>query len=366
MGHTARFRLLSGSFVQRFFAFFPMSTAPIRSALLAYGMSGKLFQAPFLAAHPGFDLQAVVERTERRMHLDYPDIQSYSDMEQLLADPTLELVVVNTPNDTHFDLARRALLAGKHVLLEKPVSTSVAQLEELLALAQQTGRHLLAYQNRRWDSDFGAVARVVQSGQLGQLIEVHLRFDRYKPSLNVKKFKEEPQPGSGLLYDLGPHLLDQAICLFGQPLSAHKTVGNYRPSTQVDDFFSIHLRYPAGLNVWVSSSLLVADPGAAYVLHGTHGSYQKARTDNQEAQLLQGLSPLAPSYGHEKPGQEGRLTLAAADGTLATSAQLAAPGNYLSLFDAVFQTIRHNTPYPITANDLRWQNALLEQAADAG
>ena len=342
-----------------------MSTAPIRSALLAYGMSGKLFQAPFLAAHPGFDLQAVVERTERRMHLDYPTIRSYPDVEQLLADPAVELVVVNTPNDTHFDLAGRALRAGKHVLLEKPVATSVAQLEELLALAQQMGRHLLAYQNRRWDSDFRAVARVVQSGQLGRLIEAHLRFDRYKPGLNVKKFKEEPRPGSGLLYDLGPHLIDQAISLFGQPRSAHKTMGKFRPGTQVDDFFSIHLRYPAGLNVWVSSGLLVADPGPAYVLHGTQGSYRKARTDNQEAQLLQGLSPLAPGYGHENPGQEGRLTLASTDGTLITSADFATPGNYLGLFDAVFQTIRHNAPYPISPNELRWQNALLEQPADA-
>jgi len=343
-----------------------MPTTPIRTALLAYGMSGKLFQAPFLAAHPGFDLLAVVERSERRMHLDYPGIQSYPTVEQLLADPAVELVVVNTPNDTHVDLACRALHAGKHVLLEKPVATSVAQLEELLALAHQVGRHLLAYQNRRWDSDFGAVARVVQSGQLGQLIEAHLRFDRYKPGLNAKKFKEEPRPGSGLLYDLGPHLLDQAISLFGQPLSARKTVGRYRPGTQVDDFFSLHLRYPAGLNVWVTSSLLVAAPGPAYVLHGTHGSYQKDRTDNQEAQLLQGISPLAPGYGHENPGQEGHLTLAAADGTLTTTTEAAAPGNYLGLFDAVLQTIRHNLPYPIRADELRWQNVLLEQLADAG
>ena len=342
-----------------------MSTAPIRTALLAYGMSGKLFQAPFLAAHPGFDLLGGLERTERRMPLDYPGIRSYPAVEQLLADPAPELVVVNTPNDTHFDLAGRALRAGKHVLLEKPVATSLAQLEELLALAQQIDRHLLAYQNRRWDSDFGAVARVVRSGQLGQLIEVHLRFDRYKPGLNVKKFKEEPRPGSGLLYDLGPHLLDQAISLFGQPLSAHKTVGKHRPTTQVDDFFSLHLRYPAGLNVWVSSSLLVAAPGPAYVLHGTQGSYQKARTDNQEAQLLQGVSPLAPGYGYENPGQEGRLTLASADGSLATTADAAASGNYLGLFDAVFQTIRHHVPYPVSADELRWQNALLEQAADA-
>ena len=339
-----------------------MSTVPpIRTALLAYGMSGKVFHAPFLTAHPGFELLAVAERTEQRMHLDYPTIRSYPSVAELLTDSNLELVVVNTPSSTHFELASQAMRAGKHVLLEKPVATSVAQLQELLALAKQTGRHLLAYQNRRWDSDFGAVARVVASGQLGQLLEAHLRFDRYKPALNTKKFKEEPGPGAGLLYDLGPHLIDQAISLFGQPLSCHKTLGYNRPTTQVDDFFSLQLRYAQGLNVWLTSSLLVAAPGPAYVLHGTLGSYQKGRADVQEAQLLTGMSPLAPEYGYERPGQEGRLTLSEPDGILTTTPDAAAPGNYLNLFEAVFQTIRQGRLYPIRDEQLLWQNELLAQ-----
>ena len=339
-----------------------MSTVPpIRTALLAYGMSGKVFHAPFLTAHPGFELLAVVERTEQRMHLDYPTIRSYSSVAELLTDSNLELVVVNTPSSTHFELASQAMRAGKHVLLEKPVATSVAQLQELLALAKQTGRHLLAYQNRRWDSDFGAVARVLAGGQLGQLLEAHLRFDRYKPTLNTKKFKEEPGPGAGLLYDLGPHLIDQAISLFGQPLSCHKTLGYNRPTTRVDDFFSLHLRYAQGLNVWLTSSLLVAAPGPAYVLHGTLGSYQKGRADVQEAQLLTGMSPLAPEYGHERPGQEGRLTLSEPNGILTTTPDAAAPGNYLDLFEAVFQTIRQGRLYPIRDEQLLWQNELLAQ-----
>ena len=341
------------------------SASPIRTALLAYGMSGKLFQAPFLAAHPGFDLHGVVERTEPRMHHDYPGIHRYPSVAEVLADPSIELIVVNTPSNTHFDLAQQALRAGKHVLLEKPVATSVAQLQELLALAKEAGRHLLAYQNRRWDTDFDAVARVVASGQLGQLIEAHFRFDRYKPVLNPKKFKEDVLPGSGLMYDLGPHLVDQAISLFGRPQRVHKIVGHYRVGTQVDDYFSLHLRYGQGLNVWLTSGLLIADPGPAFVLHGTQGSYQKGRTDPQEAQLLAGMSPLAPEYGREKPGEEGRLTLAASDGSLTTQPDLAAPGSYLGLFEAVFQTIRHGAPYPISNEHLLWQNELLEQTASA-
>jgi scyllo-inositol 2-dehydrogenase (NADP+) len=327
-------------------------------------MSGKLFQAPFLAAHPGFELYAVAERTEPRMQHDYPGIRSYRSVAELLADATVELVVVNTPSPTHFELASQALRAGKHVLLEKPVATSVAQLQELLALARQQGRHLLAYQNRRWDSDFGAVRRVAQSGQLGQLLEAHFRFDRYKPALNVKKFKEEPGPGAGLLADLGPHIIDQAISLFGQPISARKILGTNRPSSQVDDFFSLHLRYPRGLNVWLTSSLLVAAPGPAYVLHGTRGSYQKQRTDPQEAQLLAGVVPIAPTYGAEQPEQEGLLTLASAEGQLRTTADAAAPGNYMGLFEAVYETIRRQIPYPITAEQLLWQNELLELPAE--
>ncbi|MBD2768742.1 Gfo/Idh/MocA family oxidoreductase [Hymenobacter sp. BT664] len=337
-----------------------MVTAPIRTALLAYGMSGKLFHAPFLAAHPGFDLWAVAERTAQRMRQDYPTVRSYPSVTELLADPAVELVVLNTPNNTHFALAQQALEAGKHVLLEKPVASSAAQLRELQARARAANRCLLAYHNRRWDSDFEAVRRVVESGQLGQLIEVHLRFDRYKPGLNVKKFKEEPGPGSGLLYDLGPHLLDQALSLFGQPLGSYKTLGQFRPGSQVDDFFTLHLRYPRGLNVWLTAGLLIADPGPAYVLHGTLGSYQKHRTDRQEAQLQQGLSPLAPGYGREEPGREGRLTVAAPDGSLTTTADPATPGNYLNLFEAVFQTIRHGAPYPISAEHLLWQMELLE------
>jgi scyllo-inositol 2-dehydrogenase (NADP+) len=340
-----------------------MSSSPIRTTLLAYGMSGKLFQAPFLAAHPGFELHGVVERTEQRMHHDYPAIHSYASVAEALADPSTELVVVNTPSGTHFDLASQALRAGKHVLLEKPVATSVAELQELIALAQQHGRHLLAYQNRRWDSDFMAVRRVVESGQLAKLIEVHIRYDRYKATLNPKKFKEDAAPGAGLLYDLGPHIVDQAISLFGRPLSAYKTLGYNRPNTQVDDFFSLQLHYPNGLSVSVTSSLLVAAPGPAYVLHGTLGSYQKGRTDVQEAQLQRGMSPLAPGYGQESSGQEGTLTLAASDGTLTTSPDPAEPGNYMGLFEAVFQAIRNGVPYPVQVEHLLWQNELLEQPA---
>ena len=337
------------------------ATAPIATGLLAYGMSGKVFHAPFLALHPGFELRAVVERTAPgRMAHDYPGTVSYASTEALLADPALELVVVNTPNDTHVALARQALLAGKHVLLEKPVATAAAEVRALYALARQQGRHLLAYQNRRWDTDFAAVRRVVHSGQLGELIEVHLRFDRYRPALSPKAFKEDAaRAGAGLHFDLGPHILDQALSLFGQPSAFETTTGRYRPHSQVDDFFSIQLTYPHGLRVTLTGSLLVADAGPAYVLHGTQGSYRKGRTDPQEFQLVAGMKPDSPAYGREQPGDAGRLTLAGPDGALTTTADAAAPGSYLGLFEAAHQTIRHGQPYPITEDELAWQLEIL-------
>ena len=334
----------------------PAATAPIATGLLAYGMSGKLFHAPFLTQHPGFALRSVVERTQQRMAQDYPHIASYPSAEALLADPALELVVVNTPNDTHYDLARQALLAGKHVLIEKPVATTATEVRALHELARRQGRQVLAYQNRRWDTDFGAVRRLVQSGQLGRLVEAHFRFDRYRPALNPKVFKEDPaRPGAGLAFDLGAHVLDQAISLFGKPLRWSRTLESNRENSQVDDFFNFHLRYPQQLHVWVAGSTLVADPGPTYVLHGTLGSYRKYRTDPQEAQLLAGVRPLDATYGHEQPSQEGRLTLAAPDGQLQTTADAAAPASYLGLFEAVYQAIRHGQPYPVQEAELEWQ-----------
>jgi len=337
-----------------------MSTR-IQTGLLAYGMSGKVFQAPFLTTHPGFEFRALVERSRKEARHAYPAAISYDSVAELLTDPAIELVIVNTPNDTHAALTRQALQAGKHVLLEKPVATSVAEFEELHALARQTGRQLLAYHNRRWDSDFQVVREVVESGQLGQLIEVSFRFDRYKPALNPKAFKETAVPGSGLLYDLGPHLLDQVISLFGRPLRSRKTTGSYRPGSQVDDYFTFHLEYAGGLNVFVTSGLLIAEPVPSFVLHGTRGSFLKTRSDVQEAQLLQGMSPLAPAYGLD--AEPGTLTLMGPEGKV-TIHPLTPRGNYTGLFEAVYQSIRHGAPYPIREEELRWQNELLEQAAE--
>ena len=337
----------------------------IETGLLAYGMSGRVFHAPFLMAHPGFRLRAVVERHEKRAAQHYPGIISYSGVEALIADPALELIVVNTPTATHFEFACQALRAGKHVLVEKPVVLTAAQAQTLWQLAEQAGRQVFAYQNRRYDADFMAVRRVLASGRLGRVFEATFRFDRYKPTLSPKKFKETPGPGAGLLHDLGPHLLDQVISLWGRPLHARKTLGCYRKGSEVDDYFSLDLTYPDDLHVRVAGSLLVADAQPAFMLHGTKGSYHQPRADNQEAQLLAGRSPADPAFNAPLPHSAGRLTWADEEGQLHTAQEPADRSNYLMLFEDVYQSLLYGHPYPVTASHVLWQSELLELPTSA-
>ena len=338
-----------------------MYSDAIPTGLLAYGMSGRVFHAPFVALHPGFELKAVVERHEKKAAADYPGINSYNSTEELLADPSIELIIVNTPPHTHFDLAKKALEAGKHVLVEKPIATNSEEVMELYDLARKMDKHLMVYQNRRWDSDFVSMKKVIESGRLGELIEVHFRFDRYKTSLSPKKFKEtKGLPGNGLVYDLGPHLLDQAISLFGRPLSFKKTSGIYRENSEVPDYFHFHLKYPHQLNVYLTSGLLIAEPTPSFVAHGTLGSYLKNRVDVQEAQLDNGMPPGADGYGVEPAGEEGILVTMSVDNQKTTERVPAEKGEYIKLFEAVYQAIRNHALYPITEEHIAWQMEMLE------
>ncbi|MBB5436973.1 putative dehydrogenase [Pedobacter sp. AK017] len=332
----------------------------IVTGLLAFGMSGKVFHAPFIDGHPGFKFHAVLERNQKKAAADYPGVKSYATFEELIADQEIELVIVNTPNFTHADYTRKCLQAGKHVLVEKPFTATSAEAKELFELARTLGRKIFVYHNRRWDSDCTAIQKVVESGQLGQLNEVHYRYDRYRSAIGPKTFKEEPHPASGLMYDLGPHLLDQAISLFGKPLSFNKVLGKHRKNTQVDDYFMIHLTYPNDLNVFLTASLLVADPQKAFVLHGAKGSYVKGRSDVQEEQLLKGMKISNPAFGIESPDSKGRLTIMDQQGKPHVSYIDSDNGNYMGLFEAVYQSLINDKAYPITEEQIITQLEILE------
>jgi len=332
---------------------------PINTGILSFGMSGKLFHSPFLDAHPGFNLMAVAERSEKKAQLRFPDIISYHSVEELLENPDLELIVVNTPNYTHFEFALKALRAGKNVLIEKPFAVTSEEAEILFSEATAAGLYILPYQNRRYDSDFLSVKEVLASGKLGRMVEAHLRYDRYRYGIGPKVAKETPMPGSGLLFDLGPHMLDMVLELFGNPLEWTKTLGHYRPGTQVDDYAHIHLKYPGQVQVFVTISMLVADVQPAFILNGTRGSYIKERSDIQEQQLLADMHPDHPSFGIEAAGKEGLLTQIAENGAQTQTLVPTVKSTYLNLFEAVYQTIRNGAPYPVSQDQILQQIAIL-------
>ncbi|SFW47523.1 Predicted dehydrogenase [Sinomicrobium oceani] len=332
----------------------------IRTGLLSFGMSGKIFHAPFVKAHPEFELVAVVERTQKRAHEYYPGIKSYASVAELLNDDEIDLVIVNTPNNTHYEFALQALRNKKHVLVEKPFTSTSEEAAHLFREAAKNHCHVLPYHNRRYDSDFLSVKKVLESEKTGQPVEVYFRFERYKYTIGEKRFKEEAIPGSGLQYDLGSHLLDGVISLFGIPRRWHKTLGAYRPGSEVDDYVHIHLEYENGLQVFVKTSLLVLSPQPAFVINGTRGTYVKDRTDVQEKQLLEGMQPGDPGFGVEEEHREGILTWLDDRDVKHTEKVAAAPASYLGIFEAVYQTLRHHKPYPVTEAQILAQLNILE------
>lgn len=279
---------------------------PIKTALCSFGMSGKLFHAPFLQILEGFKLYAVWERSKKVVKEIYPQVISYDSYEELLKDEAIELVIVNTPNYTHFDFAHKALLAGKHVVVEKPFTVTVQEGEELITLAKQQGKILSVYQNRRFDSDYKIVKRIVEEGSLGTIVEAEFHFDRYKEELSPKQHKETPGPGTGSLYDLGSHLIDQALQLFGKPQAVFADIHIVRPISSVVDYFELLMYYPA-LRVRLHSSYLVREPLPAYILHGSKGSFIKTKSDVQEEALQSGQMPDDIEWGAEPESERGLL-----------------------------------------------------------
>lgn len=333
---------------------------PINTGLLAFGMSGRVFHAPFIHTHPGFLPYAVTERHHKRAGQVYKDIKSFWTIDELINLNELELIVVNTPNHTHFEYARKALIAGKHVLVEKPFTTTLSEARELFQLGKKVQRKVMVFQNRRWDSDFQSVSSIIRSGVLGKLIEVHFRFDRYNSDAGARMNKTI-EAGSGIAYGLMPHLLDQAISLFGKPVRYSKTTGCHRKESLTDDYAFLHLRYPANLNVFLSTSLLVAKPLPAFVLHGTNGSYIKNRTDIQEKQLNEGMSPLSSDYGLELAGSEGELTISDDSGGLKREIISSMKGDYSKFYEAVYQRLRNNKPFPVEEEQVLWQMEMIEE-----
>lgn len=321
----------------------------INTALLSFGLSGRIFHAPFIDVHPGFCLAGAWERSTKAVATHYPRATSYDTLEALLADPAVDLVVVNTPTATHYEYTRQALERGKHVLTEKAFTTTAAEARALDALAKEQGRKLAVFQNRRWDSDFLSVRGVLAEGLLGDIVEANLAFCRYKAELSPKAHKEMPGPGAGIVKDLGAHVIDQALLLFGMPGDVMADIAMTRPGSQVDDYFDILLRYPER-RVHVKGGYFFRQPLPEYSLFGTRGSFLKRRADPQEAQLEEGLRPGDPAYGREAGSTAGRLYLDR-DGAIESRTVPAPAGNYLEFYEGLYRAIAFGEPEPVSASD---------------
>jgi scyllo-inositol 2-dehydrogenase (NADP+) len=321
----------------------------IKTALLSYGMSGKIFHAPFIAAHPGFKLCGAWERSNKNIQQDYPDATSYATLEALLADETIELVIVNTPNDSHYEYATKVLQAGKHVVVEKAFTTSVAQGEALKALAQQQDKMISVYQNRRFDSDCRTVQRVIADKLLGDIVEAEFHYDRFKPLVGPKLHKEMPNPGAGLLMDLGPHLIDEALHIFGMPNALFADICITRPNSKVDDWFDMRLYYPS-LSVRLKAGNIVREAIPANVIHGMKGSFIKTRGDVQEADLLAGKKPGNDNWGTEPASEQGLLHTEI-EGKVVRETILSDKGNYGDYYAGMYEAIVNGKPVPVTAEE---------------
>ena len=321
----------------------------INTALCSFGMSGWVFHAPFVSVRPGFNFYGVWERTKNLAQEKYPGIKTFRTLEDLLADKNVELVVVNTPSVTHYDYAKQVIQAGKHLIVEKPFTATVEQAEELIELANKKKVKLSVYQNRRYDSDYRTVKKILDEGWLGNIVEAEIHYDRYVPALSYKTHKEIPTPGVGCLYDLGSHLIDQAIQLFGMPLALFADLTINRPNSKVDDYFDLKLFYP-NHRVILKSSYYVREAMPGYQFHGTVGSFIKHKTDVQETDLQAQKKPGGDDWGIEPEDQRGLLHTEK-DGKVFREFIPSAKGNYGDYYDGVYNAIRNNAPMPVTGED---------------
>lgn len=319
-----------------------MKSRDLGVAVAAYGSASRVFHVPLLRTIPGLDVRMIVSRTPEAVRAALPQVRAVQDFAAVCAAPDIDLVVIPTPNDTHAPLAAQALAAGKHVVVDKPFALSVAEAQQLLALAAANGRVLSVFQNRRWDADFLTLRRVLDSGAIGDPVHFESHFDRYRPQV-PDRWRDRAGPGSGLWYDLGPHVVDQALQLFGMPRAVFVDLASQRDGATTDDRFHALLRYDR-LRVVLHATTLAAAESPRFVLHGTRGSWIKYGLDPQEDALKAGGLPGSAGWGEDQ--RPGMLTTAA--GSVAVPSE---PGDYRQYYLAVRDAIRGTGPNPVTPTE---------------
>ena len=339
----------------------------VKVGLCAFGMSGKVFHAPFLNEHPGFFMSAIVERSKEESKSKYPETVIFRSVEEMLQNADIDLVVVNTPVQTHFEYVKMALEAGKNVIVEKPFTVDVSEAEALVKLAQEKNLFLSVYQNRRFDRDYLQVQKIMDEGKLGNLKEVEIRFDRFRTEPSAKEHKENPQlKGSGSLHDLGSHLIDQATQLFGFPDKLFADVFSMKGPDFANDYFELLLYYKNNLRVRLKSSVFSKETHYAYVLDGDKGSFLQERTDDQEKELVSGA---IPSFNEDwtKPLTEpdgilNYLTENSDTERILTSSE---PGNYMNYYQEIYDHIVFGYQLPSPAAEIIQNMKIIDAALES-
>jgi scyllo-inositol 2-dehydrogenase (NADP+) len=283
--------------------------------LIGFGLAGSSFHAPVIRAVPGLRLAAILERSGSEAAAKYPDVRIVRTLDELLAIKEIRLVVIATPNDSHFSLAQRCLADGRDVLVDKPFTTTLEEATALVQFAKQHGRVLTVYQNRRYDGDFQAIVQLVAGGALGRIVRFEANYDRFRPQLRRGAWRERAGPGTGIFFDIGPHLIDHALLLFGSPEALTADIRVEREGAVADDAFDLAFHYSGGLRVDLRSSILAAAPRPRFTLHGTQGAFVKQTVDPQESNLRRGYIPTDTAWGAEPEENWGLLTLSE-NGTL--------------------------------------------------
>ena len=330
-------------------------TTPLQVALVGYGFVGKVFHAPLITAVDGLELHTVVSSNAEAVHADFPDMRVAPSLDVALADAAIDLVVIATPNALHAPQAHAALDAGKHVVVDKPFTVTVAEADDVIAHAERAGTLLSVFHNRRYDGDFRALRQLLADGALGTVTQYESHFDRFR--LEVRdRWRERAGPGAGLWYDLGPHLVDQALQLFGAPLGITADIAVQRDGGATADYFHAVLRYPR-LRAILHASTMMAAHDLRYSVHGTHGSFVKQGLDSQEDALKAGRTPGDAMWGHDaRPG-----TLTTVDGER-TSTRIVSgeAGDYRRYYAGVRDAIRGMALNPVPAGEARAVMQLIE------
>ena len=329
-------------------------------ALVGFGMAGRVFHAPLISQTEGLALHTVVSSDQGKVRAAYPSARVCAVAEQAFSDPDIDLVVIATPNNTHAPLALAALAHGKHVLIDKPFALDPAEAQRVIEAANAAGRVLSVFHNRRWDADFLTLRDLVEAGTLGEVVEFHSHFDRYRPVV-ADRWREHPLPGAGAWCDLGPHLVDQALQLFGPPEAVYADLACQREAARVDDYFHVLLRYRR-LRVLLHAGALVAASGLRFAVHGTRASFIKHGTDSQEAALKRGEIPGSQDWGLDR--NPGRLHVPGETGTQ-VQATAGRPGDYLQFYRGLEAAMRTHAPVPVTPDEALAVMRLLQLAQES-